>query len=66
MRAAARPRPHLHRRLLRSPIISWCNLPTNEMETVTSSENAEWALGTDDRAYRKADDYDEHYTRYLS
>ncbi|HEX3743083.1 MAG TPA: prolyl oligopeptidase family serine peptidase [Bryobacteraceae bacterium] len=33
-----------------------------DMETVTTSESPEWALGTDDRAYRKANDYDEHYT----
>jgi len=33
-----------------------------ELETVTTSESLQWALGSDDRAYRKADDYDEHYT----
>ncbi len=29
---------------------------------MTTSESPQWALGTDDRAYRKANDYDEHYT----
>jgi len=33
-----------------------------QLETVTTSESLEWALGSDDRAYRKANDYDEHYT----
>ena len=37
-------------------------LADGEMETVTTSESPQWALGSDDRAYRKADDYDEHYT----
>ena len=37
-------------------------LADTEMETVSTSESAQWALGNDDRAYRKADDYDEHYT----
>jgi dipeptidyl aminopeptidase/acylaminoacyl peptidase len=36
-------------------------LADNEMETVTTSESPQWALGTDDRAYRKLTDYDEHY-----
>jgi dipeptidyl aminopeptidase/acylaminoacyl peptidase len=29
---------------------------------VTPSENSRWILGRDDRAYRKAFDYDEHYS----
>ena len=33
-----------------------------EMETVSTSESPQWALGSDDRDYRKANDYDEHYT----
>ena len=37
-------------------------LADNEMESVTTSESPQWALGSDDRAYRKANDYDEHYT----
>ena len=37
-------------------------LGDNELEGVTTSESAQWALGTDDRSYRKADDYDEHFT----
>ena len=36
-------------------------LADNEMESVTTSESPQWAMGSDDRAYRKADDYDEHY-----
>ena len=37
-------------------------LADTEMETVTTSESPQWAMGTDDRAYRKLQDYDEHYT----
>ena len=37
-------------------------LADNEMESVTTSESPRWAMGSDDRAYRKAEDYDEHYT----
>ena len=37
-------------------------LADNEMDSVTTCESPQWALGNDDRAYRKADDYDEHYT----
>ena len=37
-------------------------LADNEMESVTTSESPQWAMGGDDRAYRKAADYDEHYT----
>jgi dipeptidyl aminopeptidase/acylaminoacyl peptidase len=37
-------------------------LADNEMESITTSESPQWALGNDDRAYRKANDYDEHYT----
>ena len=37
-------------------------LADGEMETVSTSESPQWALGSDDRAYRKANDYDEHYT----
>ena len=37
-------------------------LADDEMESVTTSESPQWALGSDDRAYRKANDYDEHYT----
>jgi dipeptidyl aminopeptidase/acylaminoacyl peptidase len=36
-------------------------LADNEMESVTTSESPRWAMGSDDRAYRKAEDYDEHY-----
>jgi hypothetical protein len=32
------------------------------LESVTTSESPQWSLGSDDRAYRKANDYDEHYT----
>jgi dipeptidyl aminopeptidase/acylaminoacyl peptidase len=37
-------------------------LADNELESVTTSESLQWAMGSDDRAYRKANDYDEHYT----
>jgi len=37
-------------------------LADNEMDTVTTSESPQWILGNDDRVYRKANDYDEHYT----
>jgi hypothetical protein len=37
-------------------------LADNEMDTVTTSESPQWALGNDDRVYRKANDYDDHYT----
>ena len=37
-------------------------LADTEMETVSTSESPQWAMGNDDRAYRKAQDYDEHYT----
>ncbi len=37
-------------------------LADDELESVTTSESLQWSLGSDDRAYRKADDYDEHYT----
>jgi dipeptidyl aminopeptidase/acylaminoacyl peptidase len=37
-------------------------LGDSELETVTTSESLQWALGSDDRAYRKANDYDEHFT----
>ncbi len=33
-----------------------------ELETVTPSENAQWVLGTDDRPYRRMQDYDERYS----
>ncbi|MDR3698529.1 MAG: prolyl oligopeptidase family serine peptidase [Candidatus Sulfopaludibacter sp.] len=33
-----------------------------ELDTVTPSENAEWILGTDDRPYRRSQDYDERYS----
>ena len=33
-----------------------------DLETVTTSESLQWALGSDDRAYRKSNDYDEHFT----
>ncbi len=32
------------------------------LETVTPSENPQWALGADDRAYRPLADYDERYS----
>ena len=32
------------------------------METATPSENPQWVLGTDDREYRRAQDYGEHVT----
>jgi dipeptidyl aminopeptidase/acylaminoacyl peptidase len=37
-------------------------LADDEMDSVSTSESPQWALGNDDRAYRKAGDYDEHYT----
>jgi dipeptidyl aminopeptidase/acylaminoacyl peptidase len=37
-------------------------LADSQMDTVTTSESPRWAMGSDDRAYRKANDYDEHYT----
>ena len=37
-------------------------LADEQLEAVTPSENTQWVLGTDDRDYRKADDYDEHYS----
>ena len=37
-------------------------LADGEMETVSTSESNQWAMGTDDRAYRKLQDYDEHFT----
>ena len=36
-------------------------LADNALAEVTPSENPHWVLGRDDRAYRKAFDYDEHY-----
>ena len=36
-------------------------LADNALAEVTPSENPRWVLGRDDRAYRKAFDYDEHY-----
>ncbi len=37
-------------------------LGDDELSEITPSENARWVLGSDDRAYRKADDYDERYS----
>src|SRR5580658_689364 len=37
-------------------------LADDQLETVTPSENTQWVLGSDDRDYRKANDYDEHYS----
>jgi len=37
-------------------------LADNELAEVTPTENPRWVLGTDDRAYRIANDYDEHYS----
>jgi dipeptidyl aminopeptidase/acylaminoacyl peptidase len=37
-------------------------LADDEMETIVTSESAQWVMGNDDRAYRKSQDYDEHYT----
>jgi len=37
-------------------------LADEQLETVTPSENTQWVLGADDRDYRKANDYDEHYS----
>jgi dipeptidyl aminopeptidase/acylaminoacyl peptidase len=36
-------------------------LADNEMETVTPSESTQWLMGSDDREYRRLQDYDEHY-----
>ncbi len=37
-------------------------LADESMETVIASESPEWILGTDDREYRRLQDYDEHYS----
>jgi dipeptidyl aminopeptidase/acylaminoacyl peptidase len=37
-------------------------LADEELETVTPSENPQWVLGSDDRAYRRSQDYDERYS----
>lgn len=37
-------------------------LGDTELDTITTSESPQWSLGSDDRGYRKANDYDEHYT----
>lgn len=37
-------------------------LADSELSEITPTENARWVLGSDDRAYRKADDYDERYS----
>jgi hypothetical protein len=36
-------------------------LADDAMETVTASESPQWLMGSDDREYRKLQDYDEHY-----
>ena len=37
-------------------------LADTTMESITPSENAQWALGSDDREYRPMADYDERYS----
>ncbi|HWC95162.1 MAG TPA: prolyl oligopeptidase family serine peptidase [Candidatus Sulfopaludibacter sp.] len=37
-------------------------LADTELDTVTPSENPQFILGTDDRAYRRAQDYDERFS----
>ncbi|MGO9260079.1 MAG: alpha/beta hydrolase family protein [Bryobacteraceae bacterium] len=37
-------------------------LADNELADITPSESPRWVLGTDDRAYRKAADYDERFS----
>jgi dipeptidyl aminopeptidase/acylaminoacyl peptidase len=36
-------------------------LADDAMESVTASESPQWVMGSDDREYRKIQDYDEHY-----
>src|ERR1039458_177717 len=36
-------------------------LADEAMESVTPSESPQWVMGSDDREYRKLQDYDEHY-----
>jgi dipeptidyl aminopeptidase/acylaminoacyl peptidase len=36
-------------------------LGDSEVEQVALSDNPQWALGSDNRAYRRMNDYDEHY-----
>ncbi|MGD0870681.1 MAG: prolyl oligopeptidase family serine peptidase [Bryobacteraceae bacterium] len=36
-------------------------LADDAMESVTTSESLQWVMGSDDREYRKLQDYDEHY-----
>jgi dipeptidyl aminopeptidase/acylaminoacyl peptidase len=36
-------------------------LADDSLESVTASESPQWVMGSDDREYRKMQDYDEHY-----
>ncbi|HWC98816.1 MAG TPA: prolyl oligopeptidase family serine peptidase [Candidatus Sulfopaludibacter sp.] len=59
---AARDRDRTFTAIYSIPDRRVVQLADTELETVTASENAQWILGSDDRAYRKAADYDPGYT----
>lgn len=58
---AARDRNRAYTAVYSIPDRKLAQLGDPQVETVTPSENDQWALGADDREYRRLADYDEHY-----
>ena len=59
---AARDRDRTYTAAYSIPAHKLLQLADAELETVTPSESAQWILGTDDRPYRRAQDYDERFS----
>jgi dipeptidyl aminopeptidase/acylaminoacyl peptidase len=58
---AARDRDRTFEAAYLIPECKLVQLADSQMETVTTSESPQWAMGSDDREYRRLVDYDERY-----